>query len=65
MIVLASLFVSTAFALPSKWWKNTKGVPVESYSQYKELVTSESASMADKHIFIDFYMQNCYWCFDF
>ena len=66
-LVLATLVstISIAQGLPSKWWKNTEGTPIENFQQFKELVASETATMASKHIFIDFYMQNCYWCYDF
>ena len=52
-------------ALPDQWWLNTEGISIKSNSQFKELVTGDDAKLADKHIFIDFYMQNCYWCYDF
>lgn len=29
------------------------------------MVTSDQATLADKHVFIDFYMQGCYYCFEF
>lgn len=59
--------------MPPNWWENTKGTPILSNSQYKELIAGkldeneirQPGTIADKHIFIDFYMQHCYWCYDF
>lgn len=28
-------------------------------------MTNEDATLKDKHIFVDFYMQRCFWCYDF
>ena len=28
-------------------------------------MTSPDAELKDKHVFIDFYMQGCYWCYVF
>jgi thioredoxin-like negative regulator of GroEL len=51
--------------LPPNWWKNTLGTPVTSNQQYKDLVSGSDPELKDKHVFIDFYMQGCYWCYVF
>ena len=51
--------------MPDKWWLNTEGLAVTSNTQFKELISSSDAKLADKHVFIDFYMQGCYWCYVF
>ena len=51
--------------MPANWWLNTDGLAITSDSQFKELISSQEATLADKHVFIDFYMQGCYWCYVF
>lgn len=67
--MLLYLFLSLVCAgggnLPPKWWQNTHGIPISSNTEFKQLVTSEEADFNDKHVFIDFYMQSCYWCYVF
>ena len=66
MLILSVLLLSTTLAggggIPPNWWLNTIGLSVTSNEQYKTLINGE---LADKHVFIDFYMQGCYWCYDF
>ena len=60
-------------SMPPNWWENTLGTPITSNSMYKELIAGkldenevrQPGTIANKHIFIDFYMQHCYWCYDF
>lgn len=67
--MLFFLFLACVLAgggsLPPKWWLNTDGVSIESNSEFKELVASDDAEYKDRHVFIDFYMQGCYWCWVF
>ena len=51
--------------MPPNWWLNTDGLPITSDSQFKDLMTAPDALLKDKHVFIDFYMQGCYWCYVF
>ena len=46
--------------LPPNWWVNSKARGISSYQEYQTLVDTE---LKDKFVFIDFYMQNCYWCY--
>jgi thiol:disulfide interchange protein len=48
--------------LPPNWWLKTHGVSSGSNNEFKDLIASEDADFKDKHVFIDFYMQGCYWC---
>lgn len=40
--------------LPNKWWTNTRGKPVYSLDEFKDLINGD---LKDKHVFVDFYMQ--------
>jgi thiol-disulfide isomerase/thioredoxin len=51
--------------MPDRWWLNTEGLSVTSNQQYKELVSGSDPEYKDKHVFIDFYMQGCFWCYKF
>ena len=51
--------------MPDKWWLNTDGLAITSNAQFKELISGTEPTLADKHVFIDFYMQGCYWCYVF
>jgi hypothetical protein len=46
--------------IPAGWWKNTHAKSIGSMAEYKQLVDGEAKN---KHIFIDFYMQGCYYCY--
>ena len=51
--------------MPANWWLNTDGLAITSDSQFKDLMTRDDAKLKDKHVFVDFYMQGCYWCYVF
>lgn len=46
--------------MPAKWWTNTHARAIHSLGELKELVQGEAK---EKHIFIDFYMQGCHYCY--
>ncbi len=46
--------------MPAKWWMNTHAKAIHSITELKDLVQGEARS---KHIFVDFYMQQCKWCY--
>jgi hypothetical protein len=58
---------------PPNWWLNTFGSPIHSNFEFKELVsgkldekgTVKLGKLTNKHVFIDFYMEHCYWCYIF
>ena len=66
--MLLFLFLSTVLSgggVPPKWWLNTNGVSITSNDQFKNLIGRDDSEFANKHVFIDFYMQGCYWCWVF
>lgn len=46
--------------LPANWWLNTNAKSINSLAELNEQLNGESKN---KHIFIDFYMQACKWCY--
>lgn len=65
LVATFSLAACGGGGMPPKWWLNTEGLHITSDSQFKELVSSTDATLKDKHVFIDFYMEGCYWCYVF
>ena len=46
--------------IPAKWWLNTDARPIHSMDEFTSLLSGE---LKNKHIIIDFYMQNCKYCY--
>lgn len=46
---------------PADWYKNTKGLAIDSSEQLDHIIDTQR----DKFILLDFYMQQCHWCFVF
>jgi hypothetical protein len=55
------LLLTTIAAQPQGWWRDTKGLLVESAEQLDSLMDLNQ----DKFIMLDFYMEQCHWCFVF
>lgn len=61
---LVGVITAGGGSMPPNWWENTKGTAITSNSQYKEMIAGkldendvrQPGTIADKHIFIDFYM---------
>jgi len=52
--------------LPWDWWNTTTGTAITSFDHYKELMMKEDESpFASKHVFIDYFMKECGYCYDF
>jgi len=66
---MRSLFSLTSFvvcslapfsnAQPSGWWKNTKGHQINSAEELDTMIDEHPTSF----ILVDFYMEQCHWCF--
>ena len=56
----------TVNGLPYNWWLNSTGLQVTSWDHYKELIMSgDDSQFRDKHVFIDFFMKHCPYCYAF
>ena len=71
-ILSSSMLASAGGGIPPNWWLNTEGINVKSNDHFKELVTGklvngvkQQGTLHDKHVFIDFFMEHCYWCWAF
>ena len=63
--IIMTLFVKISHEagggeIPANWWLQAKARPIKSYAEFLDLLKGE---YKDKTIFIDFYMQHCYWCY--
>jgi hypothetical protein len=53
-----ALLAAVAMALPPLWWEQTKGVSIGTPEQLDELLLT-------KVVLLDFYMEQCQWCYLF
>lgn len=52
--------------MPEQWWEDSEGTQVESFKHYKLLMMKGKHSELDgKHVFLDFFMENCHYCYRF
>lgn len=51
---------SAGGGLPANWWLKANAKPVHSMSDFNKLVKGE---LRHKHVFIDFYMEHCPYCY--
>jgi thiol:disulfide interchange protein len=61
MMLLILLLVAFVTGQPANWFKDTKGVLIESPEALDTLMENNK----DKFILVDFYMEQCYWCYQF
>jgi thiol-disulfide isomerase/thioredoxin len=47
-------------SIPANWWNLNKAVQVHSNEEFEKLINGD---WKHKHVFIDFYMQHCPWCY--
>jgi hypothetical protein len=43
--------------LPEKWWDDSKGIYIETFAQYKELMMKRGNANSQKHVFLDMFME--------
>ena len=60
-LVAALLQYNCVVAQPANWWKDTKGLAIESSDQLDYIIDNQR----DKFVLLDFYMQQCHWCYAF
>ena len=71
-VLMSYMTVEAGGGMPPNWWLTTEGISIKSNEHFKELVTGKLSNgvkvpgtMHDKHVFIDFFMEHCYWCWAF
>ena len=60
--VIVSLFNQS---LANNWWEDQKGININSYEQFKELINNENSLLKDTHLLVEFYMERCPYCIRF
>ena len=60
IMAFISATIANSGGMPAQWWLNTNARAVTSAKEFNDLITGE---YANTHIFIDFYMQYCVWCY--
>ncbi len=58
-MLLILLLVAFVTGQPANWFKDTKGILIDSPESLDSLMESNK----DKFIMVDFYMEQCYWCY--
>lgn len=51
--------------LPEGWWEDSKGVQIDNFAHYKKLMMKAGNPNNNKHVFIDMFMEECHFCFQF
>lgn len=59
--VSALLLCTATNAQPANWFKDTKGLMLDSAEQLDTLMET----FPEKFVVVDFYMEQCHWCFQF
>ena len=44
------------------WWKNSKGISIQSFEHFNSLISYSNSTLKDKHLVLNFYMEGCPWC---
>lgn len=47
-------------SMPANWWTHTNARSIGSWEEYVDVLSSEGST---KHVFVDFYMKNCPYCY--
>lgn len=62
--LLSTLLIKVCVAgkaqLPQNWWLNTNAKSISSMEEFMHEVNDVNPN---RHIFVDFYMQYCAWCY--
>ena len=60
--IILSFYILAAIADDVPWFEHNQGTKVNSVDQFKQLMEADNATLANKHVFVYFFMTRCPYC---